>query len=78
MLFRSLLGQPAKQLRSTPVQTTAYTEPEMEPDGQGHMEPVRLSDDSADEYEMSHLADETEPDTEPDTEDLSSVDGRTS
>ena len=42
------------------------------------MEPVRLSDDSTDEYQMLHLADETEPDTEPDIEDLGSADERTS
>jgi hypothetical protein len=77
-IARRLLGRPAKRLRSSTIQTTAYTEPEMEPDGQGHMEPVRLSDDSCDEYQMSHLADETEPDTEPDIEDLGSADERTS
>ena len=42
------------------------------------MEPVRLRNDSADEYEISHLADETELDTEPDAEDLGSADERTS
>ena len=47
-IARRLLGRPAKRLRSSTIQTTAYTEPEMEPDGQGHMEPVRLSDDSSD------------------------------
>jgi len=52
-------------LRSSTFQTTAYTEPEMEADGQGHMEPIRLIGDSSDEYERSHLGDETEPDTEP-------------
>ena len=50
----------------------------MEPDGQGHMEPVRLSDDSTDEYQRSHLTDETEPDNEPEVEGLSSVNERTS
>ena len=42
----------------------------MEADGQGHMEPVRLSDDSSDEYEMSHPGDETEQDTEPERANL--------
>ena len=37
----------------------------MEADGQGHVEPARLSDASSDEYQMSHPGDETEPDTEP-------------
>ena len=49
----------------------------MEPDGQGHMEPVRLSDDSTDE-QRPHLANETELDTEPEVEDLGSTDERTS
>ena len=42
------------------------------------MEPVRLSNDSTNEYPILHLADDTEPDTEPDVEDLSSADERTS
>jgi hypothetical protein len=50
----------------------------MEPDGHGHMEPVCLSDDSSDKYQMSHLANETEPDTEPNIEDLGSADERLS
>jgi len=61
-IARGLLARPAKRLRSSTIQTTAYTEPEMEADGQGHMEPVRLSDDSSDEYQMSHPGNETEPD----------------
>jgi len=43
-----LLARPAKHLRRSRIQTTAYTEPEMEADGQGHLEPVRLSDNSRD------------------------------
>jgi len=49
----------------------------MEADGQGHMEPVRLSDDSSDEYQMSHPGDETEPDTEPEGANLSGADETT-
>jgi len=60
-----LLARPAKRLRSSTIQTTAYTEPEMEADGQGHLEPVRLGDDSSDEYQMSHPGDKTEMDTKP-------------
>jgi len=48
-IARRLLVRPAKRLRSSTIQTTAYTEPEMEAEGQGHMEPVLLSDDSSDE-----------------------------
>jgi len=76
-IARGLLAQPAKRLQSSTIQTTAYTEPEMEADGQGHMEPVRLSDDSSDEYQMSHPGDETEPDTEPEGANLGGADETT-
>ena len=76
-IARGLLARPAKRLRSSTIQTTAYTEPEMEADGQGHMEPVRLSDDSSDEYQMSHRSDETEPDTEPEGANLRGADETT-
>jgi len=49
----------------------------MEADGQGHMEPVSLSDDSSDEYQMSHPGDETEPDNEPEGANLSGADETT-
>jgi len=49
-IARRVLGQLAKRLRSRTIQTRAYTEPEMEADGPGHMEPLRFSDDSSDEY----------------------------
>jgi len=74
---RRLLARPAKRLRSSTIQTTAYTEPEMEADGQGHMEPVRLSDDSSDEYQMSHPGDETEPHTKPEGANLGGADETT-
>jgi len=38
------------------------------------MEPVHLSDDSSDEYQMSYLGDETEQDTEPEGANLGSAD----
>jgi len=38
------------------------------------MEPVRLSDDSSDEYQMSHPGDETKPDTEPEGANLGGAD----
>ena len=63
-IARQLREPLAKRLRSTTFQTTAYTEPDIEADGQGHMVPVRLSNDSNDTYQMSHLVDETAPDTE--------------
>ena len=76
-IARRLLARPAKRLRSSTIQTTAYTEPENKADGQGHMEPVRLSDNSSDEYQMSYPGDETEPDTEPEGANLGSVDKTT-
>jgi len=73
-ITRRLLARPAKCLLSSIIQTTAYTEPEMEADRQGHMELVRLSDDSCDEYQLSHPGDETEPDTEPEGANLGRAD----
>ena len=64
-IARRLLARPAKRLRSSTIQTTVYTEPEMEADGQGHMEPICLSEESSDEYQMSHPGHETEPHTKP-------------
>jgi len=49
----------------------------MEADGQGHMEPVCLSDDSTNEYQMLHPGDETEPDTEPEGANLGGADETT-
>jgi len=72
-IARWLLARPAKRLRSSTIQITAYTEPKMEADGQGHMEPIRLSDDSSDEYQISQPGDETEPDTEPEAANLGGV-----
>jgi len=76
-IARRVLARPAKGLQSSSIQTTVYTEPEMEADGQGHMEPIRLSDDSSDEYQMSHRSDETEPDTEPEGANLRGADETT-
>jgi len=73
-IVRGLLARPAKRVRSSTIQTTAYTQPEIEADGQGHMEPVCLSNDSSDEYQMSHPGDETEPDTKPEGTNLGGLD----
>jgi len=51
------------------LQTTAYSEPEGEPDAQQQIATVRLSDESSDQYQNSRRSDETESDTEPDAED---------
>ena len=50
----------------------------MEPDGQGHIEAIPLSDNSSDEYQASYQGDETEQDTEPDIEELDSADSTSS
>jgi len=76
-MARGLLARPAKRLRSSTIQTTAYTQPEMEADRQGHMEPGRLSDDSSDEYQMSHPGEESESDTEPEGANLCAADETT-
>jgi len=76
-IARRLLARPAKRLLSSTIQTTEYTEREMEADRQGNMEPVHLSDDSSDDYPMSHPGDESEPDTEPEGANLGGADETT-
>ena len=51
-----VLARPPKCPRRTTIQTRANIEPEMEPDGQGHLETVHLSDDSSDEYQNPYDA----------------------
>ena len=68
-------GRPSKRPRRSTIQTTEDSEPETDPDGQGHIEAVPLSDDTSDEYQVSCHGDETEPDTEPDIVELDSADG---
>jgi len=67
-------GGLSKRPRRSTIQATENTEPETETDGQGHIETVRLNDDSSDEYQASPQGDETEPHTEPDVEDHDSAD----
>jgi len=50
-MARQHLARPAMRVRSSTIQTIAYTEPEIEADGQGHMEPVGLRVDRSDEYQ---------------------------
>jgi len=76
-IARRLLARPAKPLQSSTLQTTAYTEPEIEAERPGHMEPVCLSDDSSDEYQISHPGDKTEPDTKPEGANLAGADETT-
>jgi len=66
-----------KGARRRTLQTTAYSEPEREPDAQQQIATVRLSDESSDEYQNSRRSDETELDTEPDAEDNDLLDDDT-
>jgi len=62
---RRLLSRPSKRPRRSTLQTTAYTEPDAQP----QIETVRVSDDGSDEYQTSRRSDQTESDTEPEAED---------
>jgi len=57
------------------IQTRAVIEPETEPDGQAHLEPVCLTDDSIDEYPNPDDDDEIDSETEFDSETLNIVTG---
>jgi len=59
-----VLARPPKRQRRTTIQTRANIEPEAEPDGQGRLETVHLSDDSSNEYQNPCNADETGSETE--------------
>jgi len=62
-------SRPLKGARRRTLQTTAYSEPEGDPDAQQQIATVRLGDESCDKYQNSRRSDETESDTEPDAED---------
>jgi len=63
-----VVARPLKRARRTTIQTRANIEPEAEPDGQGHLETVHLSNDSSNEYQNPCNADETGSETEIDVE----------
>jgi len=63
------LEGPPKRPQRRKIQSTTYTDIEIEPDTQVPTETVRLSDDSSDVYEESHRSDQAESDTEPVAED---------
>jgi len=73
-----VLARPPKCSRRTTIQTRANLEPEAEPDGQGHLETVHLSDDSSDEYQNPFNADETGSETEIDVDASDISEGTTS
>lgn len=63
-------GMLSEWSRKGPIGTTTYTEPGSEPNGQGYIEAVPLTDNSSNEYQGSYQGDETKPDTEGDIEAL--------
>jgi len=73
-----VLARLPKRPRRTTIQTRANIEPEAEPDGQGHLETVHLSDDSSDEYKNPCNADETGSETEIDVDASDISEGTTS
>jgi len=73
-----VLARPPKHPRRTTIQTRSNIEPEAEPDGQGYLETVHLSDDSSDEYRNPCNADETGSETEIDVDATDISEGTTS
>jgi len=69
-IVRRLLARPAKRPRRDTLYTVAYNDhkADQDEDGQQITEIFHLSDDSSDEYQNSHISDQTELDTEPDTD----------
>jgi len=64
----SVLARQPQRPRRTTIETRANIEPEAEPDGQGHLETVHLSDDSCDVYQNPCNADITGSETEIDVD----------
>jgi len=73
-----VLARPLKRPRRTTIQTRANIEPGAEPDGQGHLETVHLSDDSSDKYQNPRNADETRSETKIDVDASNISEGTTS
>jgi len=71
-----LLAQPAKRPRRDTLHIVAYNDHEADEDedGQQITEILHLSDDSSDEYQNSHISDQTELNTEPDTDENDDAD----
>ena len=67
-----------KRPRRTTIQTRAIIEAQAEPDRQGHLETVYLSDDSSDEYQNPWNADETGSESEIDVDASDISEGTTS
>jgi len=76
-IVRRLLARAAKRPRRDTLHTVAYNDHEaaQDEDGQQITEIFDLSDDSTDEYQSSHITDQTELDTEPDIDENDNADG---
>jgi len=76
-IVRRLLARPAKRPRTDTLHTVAYNdhEADQDEDGQQITEIFHLRYDSSDEYQNSHISDQTELDTEPDTDENHNADG---
>ena len=74
----SVQSRPPKPPRRKTIQTREFIEPEMELDGQAHLETVRLSDDSSDEYQNLDDPEETDSETELHSETLDTAEGAAS
>jgi len=75
---RSSSRTASKRPQRSTNQTTAYTQPEREPEAQGHSGAIPLSDGSSDEYPALCQEDETEPRSELDIERLNIAGGPSS
>ena len=71
-------SRPPKRPRRTTIQTGEFIERETEPEGQAHLETVRLSDHSSDEYQNPEDPEETDSETELDSETRDIGEGATS
>ena len=71
-----LLARPAKRPRRDTLHTVVYNDhqADQDEDGQQITEIFHLSDDSSDEYQNSHISDQTELDTEPDIDENDNAD----
>ena len=72
----SVPSRPPKRTRRTTIQTGEFIKPEPEPERQAHLEKVRLSDDSSDEYQNPDIPEATDSETELDRETLDIAEGK--
>ena len=72
---KSVPSRPPKCPRRTTIQIGELIEPETEPDGQAHLETVRLSNNSSDEYQNPDHPEDTDSETELDSETLDIAEG---